>query len=138
VNLITVATAVHWFDIPKFYSVARRVLCKPGGVIALWTYTDMVEVNPEFERILRHLREACKPYWKPGAQYLFEEYRNLPFPFESVGLGCEGQPVQLEMPREMSFETFLSVLRTMSAVATAKQHGVDLLTDDIVKEFETA
>ncbi|KAL3718056.1 hypothetical protein ACJRO7_003231 [Eucalyptus globulus] len=138
VDLITVATAVHWFDIPKFYSVARRVLCKPGGVIAVWTYTDMIEVNPEFEHILRRLREACKPYQKPGAQYFFEEYRNLPFPFESVGLGCEGQPAQLEMPREMSFETLLSVLRTASAVATAKQHGVDLLTDDVVKEFETA
>ncbi|KAL3718059.1 hypothetical protein ACJRO7_003234 [Eucalyptus globulus] len=119
-------------------TVATTVLCKPGGVIAVWTYTDMIEVNPEFERILRCLREACKPYWKPRVQYVFEEYRNLPFPFESVGLGCEGQPVQLEMPREMSFETFLSVLRTTSAVATAKQHGVDLLTDDVVKEFETA
>ncbi|XP_039155362.1 putative methyltransferase DDB_G0268948 [Eucalyptus grandis] len=138
VDLITVAAAVHWFDIPKFYSVAKRVLRRPGGVIAIWTYTDMIKVNPKIEHILRRLREASKPYWKPGLQYMFEEYRNLPFPFESVGLGCEGQPVQLEMPREMSFETFLSVLRTMSAVATAKQDGVDLLTDDVVKEFETA
>ncbi|KAL3718058.1 hypothetical protein ACJRO7_003233 [Eucalyptus globulus] len=138
VDLITVATAVHWFDIPKFYSIAKRVLRKPGGVIAVWTYTDMMGVNPELERILRRLYEACKPYWKPGMQYLFEEYRNLPFPFESVGLGCEGQPAQLEMSREISFETFLSRLRTSSAVSTAKQNGVDLLTDGVVKELEAA
>ncbi|KAL3718062.1 hypothetical protein ACJRO7_003237 [Eucalyptus globulus] len=138
VDLITVATAVHWFDIPKFYSIAKRVLRKPGGVIAVWTYTGMIGATPEFERILRRLREACKPYWKPGIQYVFEEYQNLPFPFESVGLGCEGQPAHLEMSREISFETFLSRLRTSSAVSTAKQNGVDLLTDDVVKEFETA
>ncbi|KAF7852154.1 hypothetical protein BT93_L0544 [Corymbia citriodora subsp. variegata] len=138
VDLITVATAIHWFDIPKFYSIAKRVLCKPGGVIAVWTYNDLIRVNPEVEQVSRRLREICRPYWKPGVQYLFEEYRNLPFPFESVGLGCEGQPVELEMPREMSFETFLSWQRTFSAVATAKQNGVDLLTDDVVREFETA
>lgn len=138
IDLITVATAIHWFDIPKFYSVAKRVLRKPGGVIAVWTYTDIIGVNPEVERVSRHLREACKSYWKPGVQYVFEEYRNLLFPFEGVGLGCEGQPFQLDMPREMSFESFLSLQRTSSAIAAAKQNGVDLLTDDVVKEFEAA
>ncbi|XP_030447882.1 uncharacterized protein LOC115670693 [Syzygium oleosum] len=138
VDLITVATAIQWFDVPKFYSIAKRVLRKPGAVIAVWTYTDLIGVNPEVEQVSRRLREACKLYWKPGVQYVFEEYQTLPFPFESVGFGCEGQPLQLDMPREMSFETFLSWQRTSSAIATAKQNGVDLLTDDVVKEFETA
>ncbi|VVB12673.1 unnamed protein product [Arabis nemorensis] len=30
VDLITVAQAVHWFDLPKFYAIAKRVLRKPG------------------------------------------------------------------------------------------------------------
>lgn len=34
VDLLTVATAVHWFDQPKFLAEAGRVL-KPGGCIAL-------------------------------------------------------------------------------------------------------
>ncbi|XP_074654569.1 putative methyltransferase DDB_G0268948 [Tubulanus polymorphus] len=34
-EIITAATAVHWFDIPKFYEEVRRML-KPGGVLALW------------------------------------------------------------------------------------------------------
>lgn len=35
VDLITVAQAVHWFDLPAFYGVARRALRRPGGVIAV-------------------------------------------------------------------------------------------------------
>ncbi|KAF7852155.1 hypothetical protein BT93_L0545 [Corymbia citriodora subsp. variegata] len=116
VDLITVATAIHWFDIPKLYSIAKWSSASPEG----------------------RLREFYRLYSKPGVQYAFEEYRNLPFAFESVGLGCEGQPVELEMPREMSCETFLRVQSTSSAVATAKQNGVYLLTDDVVKEFKTA
>ncbi|KAM3304755.1 hypothetical protein P3S67_011621 [Capsicum chacoense] len=33
VDLITVATALHWFDLPRFYSIVNRVLRKPGGIV---------------------------------------------------------------------------------------------------------
>lgn len=33
VDLITVAQAVHWFDLPRFYSIVGRLLRKPGGVL---------------------------------------------------------------------------------------------------------
>lgn len=42
VNLITVAEAAHWFDLPVFYAVANRVLRKPGGVIAVLGYNYRV------------------------------------------------------------------------------------------------
>lgn len=48
VDLITVAIAVHWFDLPRFYSIVNRVLRKPGGIIAVWGYT-MMSVSPEFD-----------------------------------------------------------------------------------------
>jgi ubiquinone/menaquinone biosynthesis C-methylase UbiE len=37
VDLVTVASAIHWFDLDRFYAEVRRVV-KPGGVIAAWTY----------------------------------------------------------------------------------------------------
>lgn len=37
IDLVTVAQAAHWFDLPQFYAEAQRVL-KPGGVLALWGY----------------------------------------------------------------------------------------------------
>ncbi|XP_073006585.1 uncharacterized protein [Typha latifolia] len=35
VDLVKVADAVHWFDLPRFYAFVNRVLRKPGGVIAV-------------------------------------------------------------------------------------------------------
>src|SRR5262245_37971020 len=37
VSLITVAQALHWFDLERFYAEAKRVLA-PGGVLAAWAY----------------------------------------------------------------------------------------------------
>jgi ubiquinone/menaquinone biosynthesis C-methylase UbiE len=34
VDLVSVAQAAHWFELPRFFAEARRVL-KPGGVLAL-------------------------------------------------------------------------------------------------------
>lgn len=36
-DLVTVAQALHWFDLPSFYAEAARVL-KPRGTLAIWTY----------------------------------------------------------------------------------------------------
>ncbi|CDR45731.1 CYFA0S19e02366g1_1 [Cyberlindnera fabianii] len=44
VDLITAATAAHWFDMTRFWRSAARVL-KPGGTAALWARTGMT-VDP--------------------------------------------------------------------------------------------
>src|SRR5687768_3377362 len=36
-DLVTVAQALHWFDLDPFYREVRRVL-KPAGVFAAWCY----------------------------------------------------------------------------------------------------
>lgn len=35
VDLVTAASALHWFDLPRFYQECRRVL-KPHGCLAAW------------------------------------------------------------------------------------------------------
>ena len=37
VDLVTVAQALHWFDVNAFYAETRRV-ARPGGVLAVWNY----------------------------------------------------------------------------------------------------
>ena len=37
VDLVTVAQALHWFDVSSFYPEVRRV-AKPGGILAVWCY----------------------------------------------------------------------------------------------------
>ena len=137
VDLVTVATAVHWFDLPKFYSLVTRLLRKPGGIIVVWGYYDIV-VSPIFDPVMKHFHDTTLPYWNPKIQYIFDAYKTLPFPFESVGLGCEGKPQPLDIPKETSFEGFLRMLRSWSSVTTAIDQGVDLLSESVVKEFESA
>ncbi|PIN11015.1 Methyltransferase [Handroanthus impetiginosus] len=137
VDLITVATAVHWFDLPQFYSIVNRLLKKPGGLIAVWSYKH-VEVDPKFDAVQRSWFATCKPYRHSKIQYVSDDYKSLPFPFESVGLGCEGNPVLLDMPKEVSFEGYLKLLKSFSVVTSAKEKGVDLLSEGAVKELEDA
>lgn len=137
IDLVTVAQAVHWFDLPSFYSLVTRLLRKPGGVLAVWTYNDIV-VSSTFDPIMKRFHDTTLPFWNPKIQYVFDGYKTLPFPFESIGLGSEGKPTPLDIPKELSFDMFLGMLRSWSAVTTAKEQGVDLLNEGMVKEFENA
>ncbi|CAM6086462.1 unnamed protein product [Calypogeia fissa] len=51
VDLVTVAQAMHWFDLEKFYSVVKHVLRKPGGVVAAWCYGNP-NVTPEVDKVI--------------------------------------------------------------------------------------
>ena len=100
-------------------------------------YYDIV-VSPIFDPVMKHFHYTTLPYWNPKIQHIFDAYKTLPFPFESVGLGCEGKPQPLDIPKETSFEGFLRMLRSWSSVTTATDQGVDLLSESVVKEIESA
>lgn len=137
IDLVTVATAVHWFDLPRFYSLVARLLRKPGGVVAVWTYFHLA-VSPIFDLLIKRFHDSCLPFRSPNVRYAFDGYKTLPFPFEDIGLGSEGKPMPLDIPKKLSFEAFLGWFKSWSAVNTAKEQGVDLLSEDIVKEWENA
>nr|XP_018630292.1 uncharacterized protein LOC104108014 [Nicotiana tomentosiformis] len=106
----------------RFYSIANRVLTKPGGIIAVWGYTTM-SVSSEFDQKMKSFLDSTLAYWHPNAKFLFDRYRTLPFPFESVVLGSEGNPIPVDMQKEMSFEGFFAWLKSWSAINTAKEKG---------------
>ncbi|KAB1210525.1 hypothetical protein CJ030_MR6G010821 [Morella rubra] len=137
VDLVTVAEAVHWFDLPKFYALVTRLLRKPGGIIAVWGYNDLV-VSPEVDHLMEGIRDRALPFWDPKIEHLQDGYRTLPFPFESVGLGSEGKPLQLDIEKKLSLEGLVRMTRSSSAVAAAKDQGVDLLSEGVVKNLENA
>jgi SAM-dependent methyltransferase len=84
-DLVTVAAAVHWFDLDAFYAEVLRVL-RPGGVLAVWTYFES-EVSPEFDAVLgRFAFETLKEDWPPGMRYPQAHYANLPFPLPPLDL----------------------------------------------------
>ena len=83
VDLITVAQAIHWFDLDAFYAEAKRVLA-PGGVLAVWTYYES-EIEPAIDRVVsKYQSEVVGPYWSPRIGLPANHYRTLPFPFEEL------------------------------------------------------
>ena len=82
-DLVTVAQAVHWFAFERFYAEVRRVL-KPGGMIAVWTYTTF-SVAPDVDAVVGDFYEnMVGPYWPPERRLVEDAYRTLPFPFAEI------------------------------------------------------
>jgi SAM-dependent methyltransferase len=109
VDLVTVAQAAHWFDLPRFHAEVDRVL-KPAGVLALWGYGRMVlpgELDAPFQRFYA---ETVGPYWPAERKLIDDAYRSLEFPFAEIGAPAFSIEV------EWSLQRLLDYLSTWSAV----------------------
>ncbi|GKV41697.1 hypothetical protein SLEP1_g49196 [Rubroshorea leprosula] len=136
VDLVTVAQAMHWFDLPKFYEQVRWVLKKPNGVIAAWCYS-LPEINEAVDAVL--LRFYNNSYWDPQRKLVDEKYTTIDFPFEPVeGESDTGPFDQFAIERVMNFDEYITYLRSWSAYQKAKEKGIDLLGADVIENFRRA
>jgi SAM-dependent methyltransferase len=118
VNLITVAQAVHWFDLERFYAEARRVLY-PGGVIALWGYGRLILPDPMDQALARFYTHSIGPYWPPERALIDDGYRSLAFPFTEIRAPEFSIEVSWNLPRLMAYlATWSAVKRHIAAVGT--------------------
>jgi ubiquinone/menaquinone biosynthesis C-methylase UbiE len=82
-DLITVAQAAHWFDMPVFCDEAKRV-SKDNGLIALWGYS-LFKVNPAVDELVTHFyTHVIGPYWDKERRHIDEHFRTIYFPFEVI------------------------------------------------------
>ena len=111
VDLVTVAQALHWFDLDRFYAEVRRVL-KPGGVIAAWSYGMIRVEGAEIDAAVQHFyRHTIGPYWPPERRHVENGYRDLEFPFHLI------DPPPLSMRVHWTLDQLLGYLRSWSASA---------------------
>ncbi|KAI0884562.1 S-adenosyl-L-methionine-dependent methyltransferase [Annulohypoxylon maeteangense] len=86
VDLITAATAAHWFDMSGFWPRAAQVL-KPGGSVALWTITatHIHPSTPNHEAIQKAMdnfrSQQLGPYLERGNILANNLYADLPLPW---------------------------------------------------------
>jgi ubiquinone/menaquinone biosynthesis C-methylase UbiE len=108
-DIITVAQALHWFDLEKFYAEARRVL-KAGGTLAVWAY-GINEVEGEaVNRIVQdYYANVVGPYWPPERRFVEDGYRTLPFPFPEI------TPPAFHMEAQWTLAQLLGYFGTWSA-----------------------
>jgi len=84
VDLVTVAQALHWFEVHSFYQEVNRVLTR-GGVLAVWTYGNQKLGHAEIDSVLsRFYNDVVGPYWRPERRHVESGYRTLPFPFPEL------------------------------------------------------
>jgi ubiquinone/menaquinone biosynthesis C-methylase UbiE len=84
IDLITVAQALHWFNLDRFYGEAKRVL-KPGGVLAAWAYgVNEVEGEAVNQLAQEYYSKTLDPYWPPERRMVEAGYRTIPFPFAEI------------------------------------------------------
>lgn len=120
VDLVTVAQALHWFDLDRFYSEVRRVTV-PGGAVIAWSYGDPILDDPVLDGILRRFNHGTVgAYWPAERHAIGEGYRQLPFPFTAVPT----PPLMLE--QVWTLPELVGYLRTWSAVTAYRAaHGMD-------------
>lgn len=118
VDLVTVAQAIHWFDLPAFWMEVNRVT-KPGGVLAFWGYT-WPRVDPAVDRLLDELRLELVAYWPERSVRLQNEYAEVTPPFAPIATPRFTAAVQWDA------DEYLDHLRSWSAVRYCRERtGVD-------------
>jgi SAM-dependent methyltransferase len=84
IDLLTVATGIHWLDLEEFYSEADRILT-PQGIIAIWGY-GATSITPEIDAVLDQFTGVTlKDYWDDVLWFAWNDYKGLPFPFTTIG-----------------------------------------------------
>ena len=115
IDLITVAQAAHWFDLPNFFAEAKRVL-KSKGVIALWGYGRLVlpgKLDAPFEHFYN---EILGTYWPPERKLIDDAYRSLDFPFDEIRAPDFFIEVEWDLPRLLAYlSTWTAVKRYQAA-----------------------
>lgn len=128
VDLVTVAQALHWFDLPAFTHEVRRV-CRPGAILAVWSYA-ILRSTPSVDAVIDKLYNAILgDYWTAERQVVDQGYRDVHFPFASLASPA------FAMRAQWSLDHLLGYLATWSAAKRyVAHHGEDpvaLIADEM-------
>lgn len=109
VDLITVAQAAHWLDLPGFYKEARRV-ARADAAIALVTYVH-TEVDPSVDAVVEQFYSGVLgKWWAPERRHTETGYRLLDFPFSEL------DAPEMQMEEYWTAEQLIRYISTWSAV----------------------
>ncbi|MFQ5548869.1 MAG: class I SAM-dependent methyltransferase [Woeseia sp.] len=118
-DLITVAQALHWFDINRFFDEVQRVLV-PGGVLAVWSYQTCL-VNADCDAIIHEIYvDIVGEYWPPEREIVDGGYQSIELPMPSIAV----PPIAMKV--DWTADDMLGYLRTWSASQRyTKDKGAD-------------
>ena len=122
-DIVTVAQALHWLDLERFYREVNRVVVA-GGAIAVWSYGP-VRVEPRIDDVVNTLyRETVGSYWPSERAHVDNGYRDLAFPFEPI------PAPSFDMSRRWTLAQLLGYIGTWSAVQRYRKANGDGALDE--------
>ncbi len=132
VDLVTVAQALHWFDITAFSSEVGRVL-KKDGILAVWTYNPL-EIQAGIDNLISHLyQDALGAFWSPERRLVEENYSGICLPFDEI------RGLSFEMSAEWDFPGLIGYLSTWSTVRASMvktgNNPVELIYGGLLKAW---
>jgi len=113
-DLVTIAQALHWFDLDRFWLEVDRVL-KPGGVLAIWGYAWPHVSEPIDAVIQEKLRDVIEPFWAPQNKALWDGYRDVEIPFTLI------PTPQFRLAPQWNLHQLLAYLGTWSATRQCRE-----------------
>jgi len=123
IDLVTVAQALHWLPLERFFAEVKRVVV-PDGALAIWCYTRPILEGDLDPILLRYYSGTCKPYWSPERALVDEGYRGIAMPIDEI----EAPPLHIEAHQTLA--EFGGYIRTWSAtVKLATAIGRDPVVD---------
>lgn len=130
-SLITAAQAAHWFDLPRFFSEARRVAAE-GAAIALISY-GVLELEPRLnERFNQFYTNEIGPYWPPERKLVDTGYADIAFPFK------EEPAPRIAMEKHWDLSELLGYISTWSAVRSAREASQEHMLADFASDLTAA
>ena len=109
VDAVTVAQALHWLDLDRFYGEVKRV-ARPGAVVAVWAYGP-IEVEPRIDEVVGALYYGTLgSHWPRERVHVDNGYRDLAFPFERI------EVPHFEMMQRWTLDEVRGYIGTWSAV----------------------
>lgn len=132
-DLITIAQALHWFDLESFYTEVRRV-AKPSSIIAAWCYS-LGTINAKVDPVVRTLYVDIlgDEYWPKERRYIDEHYHTILFPFK------KRQTPEFMIEKKLDFFSLVGYLNTWSALKEyqKRQHKnpIELIYDKLLSAW---
>ncbi|MCH6256619.1 class I SAM-dependent methyltransferase [Puniceicoccaceae bacterium K14] len=128
VDLVTVAQAIHWFDLEPFWNELQRV-SKPNGVFAFWGY-QWPQVSQSIDGLLNELKLRISSYWPQRSKALHNGYAGLHAPFQKIA------SPKITISEQWSLNSYFNHINSWSAVRyLLEDTGTDIL-DDCRGDFE--
>jgi len=128
VDLITIGSSIHWFDIDAFFNEAYRIL-KPWGIITAFSYDAWKNIESLNSFLQDYFRENFITRFNHGTQeelkkYIYEwKYKNLPTTPLFTKVGYESH----EILTEIQVHDYIELVKTTAgALGYNIQNNADL------------